>query len=368
LTAETLTQIRTTLLGWYDENRRDLPWRSRNGDIPDAYSVWVSEVMLQQTRVETVRSYFERWIAAFPTLDALAAASQEEVLKAWEGLGYYSRARNLHRAVREVVASYGGTVPSDPERFRSLPGVGRYTAGAVASIAFGREEPIVDGNVRRVLSRLQDVELPGDPQLWRVAKQLVAGGRPGDLNQALMDFGATVCTPKSPGCRSCPLGGACLAHSAGTVEQRPGRKRRPAVPEERYGVAVLLREAEVLIVKRPETGRLGGLWEFPGSRQDPQEDARAAAHRAFVELLGPCPVKLAPLCTVPHALTHVRLIYDAFIGHIMDGDGGLADQFEAVWCEISGLEKYAFPRAQQRIASTLRAAVRDGAGHSSAVR
>ncbi|MDR0788395.1 MAG: A/G-specific adenine glycosylase, partial [Gemmatimonadota bacterium] len=183
---------RERLLAWYDQNRRDLPWRAAPGQPADPYAVWVSEVMLQQTRVETVRPYFERWMGAFPTVDALAAAAEDSVLKMWEGLGYYSRARNLHRAVREVASTYGGRVPSEVEQLRALPGVGRYTAGAVASIAFGQQSPVVDGNVRRVFARLLDLPNPTDGELWEYAGRMVTGERPGDLNQALMELGAMV--------------------------------------------------------------------------------------------------------------------------------------------------------------------------------
>ncbi|HUE96995.1 MAG TPA: A/G-specific adenine glycosylase, partial [Longimicrobiaceae bacterium] len=179
-------RLTSALLEWYDSHRRDLPWRAAPGETPDPYRVWLSEVMLQQTRVETVKPYFERWLRRFPTLEALAAAELDEVLEAWAGLGYYSRARNFHRAVREVVAEYGAVVPAAPEPFRRLPGVGRYTAGAVLSIAFGRPEPLVDGNVRRVFARLLDEPDPSDRRLWDLAEQLLSEDRPGDFNQALM--------------------------------------------------------------------------------------------------------------------------------------------------------------------------------------
>ncbi|MDP9349789.1 MAG: A/G-specific adenine glycosylase, partial [Gemmatimonadota bacterium] len=195
---EPLPSLRDLLLRWYDAHRRDLPWRAEGP--PDPYRVWLSEVMLQQTRVETVKPYFRRWLERFPTLAALAEAPQDEVLKAWEGLGYYSRARNFHRAAREVVERYGGEVPGDAAAFRALPGVGRYTAGAVLSIAFGRPEPVVDGNVRRVFARLLDDPDPAEGALWALAEALVPGARPGDLNQALMELGATVCVPRNPRC------------------------------------------------------------------------------------------------------------------------------------------------------------------------
>jgi A/G-specific adenine glycosylase len=227
-----MQEIRGALLSWYDENRRDLPWRAGPGVAPDPYRVWISEVMLQQTRVETVRPYFERWMLRFPTLHALAAAPSEEVMKAWEGLGYYSRARNLHAAVREVSDRFGGEIPDDPAAFRALPGVGRYTSGAVLSIAFGRPEPVVDGNVRRVFARLADDPAPADRRLWEMAGEIVEGERPGDLNQALMELGATVCTPRSPRCGACPIAPHCAARAVGTQEIRPAPRRAGPVPRE----------------------------------------------------------------------------------------------------------------------------------------
>ena len=208
-----LRAVRAPLLHWYDEHKRDLPWRYDDGDAADPYRVWLSEAMLQQTRVDTVRPYFRRWTERFPTLDDLADASLEEVLKAWEGLGYSSRARNLHRAVREVRDRFDGRVPDDLSTFRSLPGVGRYTAGAVMSIAFDQPHPVVDGNVRRVFARWLDLPEPGEAMLWSAAEKLVPGDRPGALNQALMELGATVCTPRSPLCFRCPVSAMCEAYS-----------------------------------------------------------------------------------------------------------------------------------------------------------
>lgn len=362
---ETLREIRHRLLGWYDANRRDLPWRSQGGARPDPYSVWVSEVMLQQTRVETVRPYFERWMAAFPTVHVLAEAPEDSVLKAWEGLGYYSRARNLHRAVREVAARYGGEVPADPDAFRSLPGVGRYTAGAVASIAFAREAPIVDGNVRRVFARLTDTAAPSDADLWQLAERIVVGERPGDLNQALMELGAIVCVPRSPHCGECPVREHCRAFAAGTVDDRPARRSAKPVPVEHHGVAVLVRDGHALLIKRPDGGRLAGMWEFPGACRRDGESAREAARRAVLDAgragaAGDAPevtleIELEPLCTVTHAFTHVRVVYEAFIGRA----GSRANEREReiagrAWVDLRKIGDYALPKAQQRIAAALK--------------
>ena len=212
--------------------------------VPDPYRVWVSEIMLQQTRVETVIPYFERWMERFPSIASLAAASLQEVLAVWEGLGYYSRARSLHRAAQIVAADYAGQLPGDAHNLRKLPGIGRYTAGAIASIAFGLDQPALDGNIRRVLSRLFDVaedirSSGGERRLWELAEQYLPPGRAGDYNQALMDIGATLCTPRAPDCLHCPLADHCQARALGVQEQRPVVKPRPAIPHYTVTAAVI---------------------------------------------------------------------------------------------------------------------------------
>lgn len=262
-----MTAIRRKLLGWYDDASRDLPWRHTR----DPYAVWVSEVMLQQTRVDTVIPYYERFLARFPTLHALAEADEDAVLSHWSGLGYYRRARLLHAGVREVVAQYGGAVPEDADARRSLPGVGRYTAGAIGSIAFGREEPVVDGNVTRVLARLMRIKTPvgasvTTERLWEEAARLVLGERPGDLNQALMELGATICTPKQPRCDACPVSDTCRAHVTREVDEIPVPRARKAPKEVKLAAVVATRgrgtERKVWLVKG-ERALFGGLWGVP---------------------------------------------------------------------------------------------------------
>ena len=338
--------IRPLLLEWFDAHQRALPWRARQGEEPDPYRVWLSEVMLQQTRVETVRPYFERWLHRFPDLQAFAAADLDEVLKMWEGLGYYARARNFHRAAREVAAEYGGRVPSAPERFRALPGVGPYTAGAVMSIAFGREEPIVDGNVRRVLARLIDDPAPADALLWALAGRLVLGARPGDLNQALMELGALVCTPRTPECARCPLADQCRARAAGTVDERPLPRSRGALPVEHHGVAVIDGPAGILVRRRPERGRLGGMWEFPGIERHGDETSAAAARRALREIVDLPSPELTAGGLVSHTFTHVKVVYQVFHGTV---ENSCHLPPNAAWATPDGLTRLALPRAQQRI-------------------
>lgn len=282
MTPDFIDTLRRRLLAFYDARSRDLPWRRE----ADPYRVWVSEVMLQQTRVEAVIPYYERWMRRFPTLEALAEADVDDVLREWQGLGYYARARNLHRAARLVRERYHGQIPGDVEALRRLPGVGEYTAGAIASIAFGIPAPAIDGNVRRVFSRLLDDPDPAPAELRRVVAALVPEDRPGDFNQALMELGATVCTPRSPACDRCPVAAVCRARTNGTVAERPRPKPKKALPEDDVATAVIVSPSgRILVVRRPEEGLLGGMWEFPGTAvragETPAEAARRAAENAL---------------------------------------------------------------------------------------
>ncbi len=255
--------IADLLLAWYDAHARILPWRG----IHDPYRTWVSETMLQQTRVDTVLSYYDRFLRRFPTLQALAEAPEENVLKLWEGLGYYRRARNLHRGAQQVMAEYGGVMPSDVRQLMKIHGVGEYTAGAIASIAFDQPVPAVDGNVIRVVSRLQGIrENVGIPSVKRQiaaeAAALVPQERPGDFNQALMDLGATVCTPGTPACEKCPLSAHCDAYAAGDPEDIPQLPRRNPPREIEYDLCLIYAGNRVLMRQRTEA-MLGGLWVYP---------------------------------------------------------------------------------------------------------
>jgi A/G-specific adenine glycosylase len=309
--------IRDALIAWYERCARDLPWRRTS----DPYAVWVSEVMLQQTRVDTVVPYYQRFLARFPTAAALAAASEDEVLAAWSGLGYYRRARLLHAGVREVVARYGGAVPEDAAARRALPGVGAYTAGAIGSIAFGREEPLVDGNVARVLARLRGIDTPlgradTERRLWDEAARLVRGPRPGVLNQALMELGATVCTPKTPRCERCPVASECTARAACRAEALPVARAKKVPRDVALVAVVALDDAEpnaVWLVRGGVAGaaaRVAALGRsFAGLHGPPLAEgrgmtaARDALARAGLDgrlVDGPCG-------RLVHALTHRRL-------------------------------------------------------------
>ena len=315
--------FRRTLLDHFDRSRRPLPWRSER----TPYRVMVAEFMLQQTRVETVVPYYERWVRRFPGWEALADADEDEALREWTGLGYYRRARNLHRVARVVRERFGGELPEEPAALKQLPGVGEYTAGAVASIAFGQAVPAVDGNVRRVLCRLLDVAAPTAGRLREEAARLVDPRRPGDFNEALMELGATVCTPRAPGCGVCPVRGWCRARVAGTVAERPARRPRRRVPRVEYAVAVVVgrggergdpgsRPTIVLLRKRPDSGLLAGMWDFPSAELVGDEkpgDVIAAAATRLLEDLGVPARPTTPLPPVRHTFTHLHATYHPII-------------------------------------------------------
>jgi A/G-specific adenine glycosylase len=301
------------LLDWYDAHRREMPWRGH----PDPYAVWVSEIMLQQTQVETVRGYFARFLAAFPSVGALASAPQQAVLKAWEGLGYYSRARNLQKAAQAVTAA-GDALPTAAAAWAALPGVGAYTAAAIASICFGEPAPVVDGNVARVFARFlcrpDDFRKPAARAALAAWLQphIEDSRRPGDFNQAVMDLGATVCTPRAPACESCPLAEGCAARRAGRQTDFPVKPPKRTPPLRAYAAA-LVRDADgrVLFVQRPADGLLGGLWELPNLPVQ-GEPAPRDALRALRLQTGLSARRAARLGTVKHAFTHFTQLLHVF--------------------------------------------------------
>ncbi len=312
----------SALLAWYAAHARDLPWRGH----PDPYAVWVSEVMLQQTQVDTVKPYFARWMARFPTIEALAQADEQEVLALWEGLGYYRRARALHRAAQEVVARYGGHLPADPETLQTLPGIGKYTAHAIASLAFGRDVPVLDGNVKRVLARVFALETPvdtaeGERALWALAEAHLPPGRAADYNQALMDLGAMVCTPRAPRCAVCPLENLCQARQSGNPEAYPKKRRRQRQPHYTVVAAVIQRDdGRVLIAQRPADGLLGNMWEFPGGKVEQGETLESALKREIREELAVEIAVEAPFGVYRHAYTHFRVTLHAFLARLESGE------------------------------------------------
>jgi A/G-specific adenine glycosylase len=312
--------LRAALLAWYRAHRRDLPWRRTR----DPYAIWISEAMLQQTRVDTVIPYYDRFLARFPDVAALATADLDDVTALWAGLGYYSRARNLHRAARMVMERHAGRLPDDIAALRELPGVGRYTAGALASIAFDKPAPIVDGNVARVLARLLaidgDLRSPANQnRLWSEAEALARGEDPGALNQGLMELGATVCTPRGPRCAECPWARHCAARAQGRAEELPVRSRPTEVRRVDAVAAFFERHDRVLAVQRPQRGLLGGLWELPGGElRDAEAPARALA-RILREGVGLGVRHAEPLGTIEHAFTHRLLRVHVYRGAVSAG-------------------------------------------------
>ncbi|HSJ06307.1 MAG TPA: A/G-specific adenine glycosylase [Longimicrobiales bacterium] len=347
--------IRRALLDFFDGTARSLPWRGSG----DPYAIWVSEVMAQQTRIDTVIPYYERWMARFPDITTLAGADTDDVLRHWQGLGYYGRARNLYAAARVVRERHGGEVPTSYDDLLDLPGVGEYTAGAVSSIAFGVPAPAVDGNVRRVLARLYDEARPSAAWLRRRAAALVPADRPGDFNQAVMELGARICTPRAPRCHACPLADHCDARAKGTELERPLPKPRKAVPAFDLATAIIRdRSGRVLLVRRGEAGLLAGMWAFPAAEPGPGENPTAAARRIAGALLPGARLSDAAdvldIGTVDHAFSHrrerylCRLIRADPPGAGKPGDAREAGGADRAWVGAD-VSAYAMPRAQQRI-------------------
>jgi A/G-specific adenine glycosylase len=300
MSAKNLALIRRRLLRWYDGNKRDLPWRKAK----DPYAIWIAETMLQQTQVKTVLPYYEKFLRAFPNIEALARAPQQRVLRVWSGLGYYRRADNVRQAARVVVRRYEGKMPSDYNALRSLPGIGDYTAGAVLSIAFQRSYPAVDGNARRVLGRLFNVSAEGE--LRACAERLVPLSRPGEFNQALMELGATLCTPAAPNCAACPVNLDCAARAGNNAHGRPPTRRPSVFANITWPLAVVRHHGKVLLRRRAAKGLLAHLWELPGEAVTQREKAQAALRRQLYDLL----VKLSPprrIGEVRHSITYRRI-------------------------------------------------------------
>lgn len=342
------------LLQWYRRHRRDLPWRRQQ----DPYRIWVSEVMLQQTRVDTVIPYYNRWIERFPTVSDLAAAPEDEVLKHWEGLGYYSRARNLHAAAREVVARYGGSVPDDPAAFAALKGVGAYTAGAVMSIAYGRPLPAVDGNVLRVMARLYNLEDNiAHPATRKRIETLVAGLIPpdaaADFNQALMELGALVCVPGTPRCGDCPVATHCAGRAAGRAQALPVKTRK-APPKPVLVVAGVVRDGgRVLLARRPDQGLLAGLWEFPSFELTPADPPEAALARGLAGRFGLEVVVGGLIATVDHTFSHRRWRLLAFGCRLTEASPRPRDRDGLRWVEQAELAGFALPGVFHKVAGSL---------------
>jgi A/G-specific adenine glycosylase len=348
------TWVRRRLLAWFDCHRRDLPWRrSRN-----PYHIWVSEIMLQQTQVATVIAYFKRFLTTFPTVQALAAADEQEVLCHWEGLGYYRRARHLHQAAQKLVAHHGGSLPDDPEVWRHLPGIGRYTLGAILSQAFDRRLPIVEANSLRVLCRFFAIgespqESATQKRLWQLATLLLPAKRVGDFNQALMELGALVCTPAAPVCSDCPLQSRCEAARQGIQQRLPLRSYAAAIEDVHEVAVVVRRGTKVLIAQRPERGRWANLWEFPHDALRAGETHEAAAARMLAQLTGLSTDLGLELTTLTHGVTRYRITLVCLEAAYRDGKFRSAHYRQGRWLEPAQLVQLPLSAPQRRLAQLL---------------
>lgn len=351
---ESRQEFRTALLAWFKKYQRKMPWRG----IDDPYRIWVSEVMLQQTQVKKVVAYYEKFIERFPDVRQLAAAPLQDVLKVWEGLGYYARARNLHKAAKVVVTEFDGEVPRDYDAFKKLPGVGDYSAAAVQSIAFNAPYAAVDGNIKRVLARLLLMDAPiNDASSAKLFQQqaddLLDREDPGLFNQAMMELGATVCRPQSPTCLVCPVHQFCKAFHTARQDQFPHRIKKKKIPEHNMVSGVIYKGSDVLIVQRPLEGLLGGLWEFPNGQIGENESAEEACVRHIADVVNLSVTNLKSLTRVKHAFTHFKIVVDVFQCDYRSGEVILNGPIDAKWVKLAALQDYPLPRATHKFLDKL---------------
>lgn len=347
--------FRRSILKWYDQVKRPLRWR----DTSNPYIIWISEVMLQQTRVDQVTPFFERFIQAFPTVESLASADLQDVLMQWEGLGYYSRARNLHYSAKIIVDSYHGNVPSEWDEIRALKGIGDYTAAAVLSIAFKKPFGVVDGNVIRVIARF--LGITDDVSKMHVKKiirktmdELIDQDSPGEFNQGVMELGSLICTPVNPNCEICPISTNCLAYNLIQTETIPYKPKKKKVPHFDIAVGIILdSNNKILISKRPENAMLGGLWEFPGGKMESDESLVECLERELSEELGIAIHNISEFAAIKHAYSHFKVTIHAFTCMIKSGTPQNISSSELKWISINELPKYPFPKANRKISDKL---------------
>jgi A/G-specific adenine glycosylase len=358
----TTMSIREKLLGWFEKNQRNLPWRREYRP----YEVYISEIMLQQTQVRTMLPYYERWMTRFPDIQSIAEAPEDTVLKHWEGLGYYSSARNIHRTARIVVRAFQGKIPGDYDELRGLPGIGSYTASAIMSLAFGQDYPVVDGNVKRVFARLFDIAQPLREReslrfIEATADLLLPRGNAGAFNQALMELGALVCTPRSPLCPDCPVGRECRSHVLGLVSRRPVPSPRKAPTTLQVAVGILTCRGRIFIQKRPPGGLMPLLWEFPGGKVRERETPEEALVRELQEELEVGVAILGKIAVIRHSYTSFRVALHAFDCRLVDDAARpvLHSALEARWVTPGELSDFAFPAANQKLIRAIRAPEHD---------
>ena len=346
----TARAIRRSLHTWYRKHHRRLPWR----ETQDPYRIWISEVMLQQTQVKTVIPYYHRFLAAFPDINSLANADSQAVLKLWEGLGYYRRAHHLMDAARKIVHEWDGRLPDQREAFRTLPGVGDYIANAVMSIAFNQPWAVVDGNVKRVLARLFRMDDPvnraaAHPRFQALADHLLDRKNASIHNQALMELGALICTPRNPDCDRCPLASKCRANREGVVDRYPVREQKARVPEHTMVAGMVLKRGKMLLVRRPDEGFLGGLWEFPGDRCQTQETAAEACRRTVLERAGLQVTVGEPIAVMKHAYTHFKITLEVFTCCWESGRIRLDGPAAFRWVRRQDLQAFPLPGAMKKV-------------------
>lgn len=344
------------LLQWYDANKRDLPWR----DTKDPYKIWVSEIMLQQTRVDTVISYFHRFIDAFPTVHDLAEADQQQVLKLWEGLGYYSRGRNLHQAAIRVHEEFNGTIPDSYDEITRLKGIGPYTAAAILSFAYQKKHAVVDGNVIRVLSRYYGIKSDIRSSktrntIQKYADSLISEEHPGNFNQAIMELGAMVCKPVAPLCNECPVSSDCVAYQTAETNTIPYKSKKKKIPHHQIAVGIIVNESgKLLIALRPNDAMLGGLWEFPGGKQEQGETLEETVRRELKEELGVSVKVFERFFTLNHTYSHFKITMHAFWCKILSGSPKPNESKRLEWVSIDKVDEYPFPKANKTILNELK--------------
>lgn len=355
MNSKQITGFRKKLLDWYDQQARDLPWRRTK----DLYAIWVSEIMLQQTQVDTVKPYYLRFLKAFPTVKALANSSEDKLLKLWEGLGYYRRARNLHKAAKQVVEQFDGCLPQSSEEWIQLAGIGRYSASAIASIALGEAVAVLDGNVKRVLARLNTFDQPineksSESVLWNMADQFLDPNRPGDYNQAMMECGALVCRDKLPDCCHCPVQSFCQAYKRKEVEHYPRKIAKSRIPHITVVAALIAdKQGQLLIGKRPSEAMLGGLWEFPGGKVEAKESLEAALAREVAEELDITVVVREKFIVIKHAYSHFKITMHVFWCDLKKGTPKPVYHQKLKWLSKKALHTVAFPGANKKIITEL---------------
>ena len=346
-------QIKTItrkLLLWYSKNKRLLPFRKTN----DPYKIWVSEVMLQQTKMKTVIPYYKRWVKYYPTLQSAADERIDNLLKLWEGLGYYQRCRNFHKALKIVATNYNGKIPNSLNQFIDLPGVGEYTAGAVLSIAFNKPVPAIDGNVKRVMSRIlgiKNLTLHNKNRIEKTIYKIIPKGNPGDFNQALMELGALLCTPQRPICTKCPITNYCNAYKLSKPELYPLPKEPKKLPHYIIVTGIIWRESKFYIQKRNEKSMLAGLWEFPGGKVENKESLERALKREIKEECGIIPIIKEKIGCVEHSYSHFSISLNCF--HCIESDKKIRFSKNGAWITNKEIASYPFPRANHKLFSLI---------------